>query len=137
MGTLKQKKLAKRIGMNLAGEINETAGEMLANVGYSKSMAKAKPKEIINSEGVQEELKALGITVDEADKVVLKIMRESKKEENKLKSAEMIYKRLGANKEADKGGGKTLILVVAGETAERYGLTQNNDTSRYTETSST
>lgn len=127
MGTLRQKKLAKRIAQNITGELNETAGQMLANVGYSKSMAKAKPKEIINSEGVQEELKALGITVEEADNVVLKIMRESKKEENKLKSAEMIYKRLGANKEGDKGANKTTIFFMPLEIMNKHGITHSSE----------
>jgi len=112
MGTLRQKKLAKRIAQNLSGEIHETAGEMLANVGYSKSVAKAKPQEIIDSEGVKEELEILGISIAEADEVVRRILHTSQKEENQLKAAEQIYKRLGAYKDTEKGAPQLNVGVI-------------------------
>jgi len=112
MGTLRQKKLAQRLAKNISGEINESAGEMLEKVGYSKSVAEAKPGDIINSEGVKEELGKLGISIDETDNVVRNILLKSKKEENQLRAAEQVYKRLGAYQDTKDGAPQLNVGVI-------------------------
>lgn len=77
MATLRQKKLAVKIIENALTDGGQNAGEMLENVGYKKSVAKHKPKEIIEAKGVQEELKNLGFSVEGAKKVVQEIMYDS------------------------------------------------------------
>lgn len=70
---------------------------MLVKVGYSKNVAEAKPKDILGSEGVQEELKALGFTEDNAKKVVESIMlNEDVDASARLKATDQVFKVHGS-----------------------------------------
>lgn len=93
MATTKQKKLAKEIVKNLSIDKPATAGQMLEKVGYATSVAEHKPAEILESKGVQEELAALGFSIEEADRTIAKLLK-SEKEEIQIKASQEIYKRL-------------------------------------------
>lgn len=97
MPTIRQKKLAQVIVENMNNETSLTAGQMLEKVGYAKNVAEAKPGEIINSKGVQEELVILGFTEDKAKSVVAEILENKEAEPNaRLKAADMIFKVKGS-----------------------------------------
>lgn len=95
MPTVRQRKLAKKIVETLDSDENPTLGSLVESVGYDETTAKSKPGEIIDSVGVQEALKDLGFTIESADQVVKDILFKGKKEESKLKAADLMYKRLG------------------------------------------
>ena len=96
MGTVKQKRLARVIVENAGVDAPLQKGEMLAKVGYSKTVAKTKPEEIIQSEGVQEELDLLGFTETNAMNVVQEIMNnEDAQDHNRLKATELVFKVKG------------------------------------------
>ena len=97
MATLKQRKLAQAIVANALKPKPETAGALLEKVGYSVSTSEAKPGEIINSPGVQEELSILGFTEDNAKAVTAEIMlNKAAPEAARLKAAEMTFKVHGS-----------------------------------------
>ena len=130
MGTIRQKRVAKLIVEASAMDNPPTAGAMLESVRYGK--ISKQPSRILESKGVKEELEKLGFTVAGADKVVEKILYKGKKEETKLKAADIVYKRLGAYEDTKQGASKTLIVQISGETAQRYALTPQpgNDSTR-------
>lgn len=97
MPTIKQKRLAKVIVQNAASNKPKTAGEMLVEVGYSKSMSTAKPKDVLESVGVQEALEELGFTEENAMRVVGQIMLDDKKDANsRLKATDQVFKVKGS-----------------------------------------
>lgn len=91
MATTKQKKVAELIVENLKIDKPLTSGQMLEKVGYSKGIAES-PSRVIESEGVQEELKILGFDPEEAKKVVAEILTGGENDTVKLKAADMIFK---------------------------------------------
>ncbi len=108
-GTVKQQKLAKALIENLQSDAPITAGQMLENVGYAKSVAEAKPTEIIESEGVKTELEILGFSEDKAKHVVASIMNSDEEEsKDRLKAAEKVFKVFGSFKE----GAPTTIQTI-------------------------
>lgn len=119
MATLLQKKLAQEIVKDVKRGKLRNKKELVVSSGYSEISAKSSAHLILESDGVKEELENLGFTVEGADGVVKEILYKGKREENRLKAAGMVYERLGAN--VDKGGNKTLIVFVSGESAKRYG----------------
>ena len=133
MATVRQKLLAGEIIKNVKTGGKKNKGQLVESVGYSSASALKKAGEILESPGVIEELEKLGFTTEGADAVVKNILFKGKREENKLKAADMVYKRLGAYEDTKQGAGKTLVLVVSGETAQRYGNLPN----RQSEESST
>lgn len=97
MATIRQKKLAKAIVENLENPEPKTKGELLESVGYSPDTAKAKPGEIIEQKGVQEELIRLGFTEDNAKSVVAEILNNPSVDPNsRLKAADMTFKVHGS-----------------------------------------
>jgi hypothetical protein len=95
MATLKQKRLAKAIVENSQSKEPKTAGQLLELAGYDKTTAEATPGRIIDQQGVQEELAKAGFTLEAADGVVSTLLQKAKKEETKIKAADLMYKRLG------------------------------------------
>jgi hypothetical protein len=95
MATVKQKRVAKLIIENAALDKPLNAGEIVEKSRYSKSMV-IKPSVVINSEGVQEELKALGFTEENAMNVVTEIMLNGDVEPNaRLKATDQVFKVRG------------------------------------------
>jgi hypothetical protein len=94
VGTIRQKKVAKKLVEALKSNEQVTKGALLESAGFAPTSAET-PARVLNSPGVQEELVALGFSVEEADKTVATILRTGK-ERNRLTAADMIYDRLGA-----------------------------------------
>lgn len=96
MSTLRQKKLAKKIIENASSSTKMTAGEMLENVGYTTSVAKHKPSEIIESVGVQKELVKYGFNEDSAKNLVVNLMNKEYAEDAvRLNAAKEVFKVFG------------------------------------------
>ena len=96
MGTILQKRLAKAIVENAVAEKPLNKKQLLVNSGYSPLSASQSQTFIMDQKGLHEELDRLGFSIDAADIVVKTILKSSRKDENKLKAAQEIYKRLGA-----------------------------------------
>ena len=94
MATLKQKIVARKIAENMKNGTSESAGTILEKVGYKPGIVK-NPKMIMESEGVQQELKAI-LSIEETDNVVRSIMLASEKDSDRIKASDLIYKRTGA-----------------------------------------
>lgn len=132
MPTTKQKKLAEVIVENATLDKPLNKGEMLVKVGYARNTAEAKPNDILESEGVQQALEELGFTEENAKKVVSEIMLNEKVDPtSRLRATDQVFKVKGSYA-GDKGGNKTLIVMISGESAKRYDV----PTTRITEESS-
>lgn len=91
-GTIKQKRVARRLIKAVQSNESITAGELVAEVGYSQEM-QDNPGRVLNSPGVQDELNKMGFTEEKAREVVGRILAdESIKPEPRLKAAEMVFK---------------------------------------------
>ena len=91
MATQKQKKVAQILVNNLSIDKPLNGGEVLEKVGYSKNLVK-QPGRVIQSVGVQEELKNLGFDSDNAKRVVAEILnKENAQDKDRLKAADMIF----------------------------------------------
>lgn len=120
MPTLRQKKVAKKIVENLQSSEQISAGELLKNEGYGKSLQNH-PKRVLESEGVQEELReTYGFDPERAKKVVGQILEEGENDNVKLKAAEMIFKVHGifaaekhVNVNIDQGVDSKLDALIA------------------------
>ena len=95
MPTLRQKKLADALIANSQASKPLNAGELLENVGYSKSIAE-QPKRVIEAPGVQEELAKRGFNPETAREVVGEILIAGENDNAKLKAADMIFKVHGS-----------------------------------------
>lgn len=112
MANLLQKKLARELIKDMQpGVVPREAKVLLQQVGYSRSIATDQPGRTIEGIGVQQELKKLGFSVDEADSRVGFLLNNAEEEPTSLKAADMIYKRLGAYA-PDKHETKTLNVNV-------------------------
>ena len=111
MATQKQKKVARLIVENTVIDKPLNGGQMLAKVGYSKSMQTAKVNDVLDSQGVRDELEILGFTTSNAKKVVSEIMLNEKVDPNaRLKATDQVFK---VNKEySDAPLGNTFIQPV-------------------------
>lgn len=89
----RQRRVARKLIDNSILDKPLTGGEIVEASGYGVSMSK-NPQVILESDGVKDALEEYGFSVDNADKVVAKILHEGK-DENKLKASDQIYKRLG------------------------------------------
>lgn len=97
MGTRLQKKLAKAIVEDAKNDHPSTGQQLLEKVGYSKTVARSKPGEILERKGVKEELNILGFNESDADNVVSTIMLDDEeKAQQRLNAADLVYKRLGS-----------------------------------------
>lgn len=95
MGTILQKRLAKAIVENAVAEKPLNKGELLVKAGYSPVSAEATPGRFLSQKGLNEELDALGFSLEAADLVVKTVLKTARKDENKIRAAQEIYKRLG------------------------------------------
>ena len=93
MATLKQQKVARRLLDNLTGRLDETAQRMLENVGYGQGVAKY-PGRVLQSKGVQEELKKLGFNIEDAKKAVTVVLNKGDYKE-RIMAAREIFKVMG------------------------------------------
>jgi hypothetical protein len=91
----RQKMLAREIKNTVENNIPTTGGKIVEKCGYGIGYIKA-PKRAIETKGVKKELQILGFSETEADTTVGRILLKGKRDENKLKAADMIYKRMGS-----------------------------------------
>ena len=95
MAREKQKKVARLLIANATLDKPLNGGEILANSGYSESM-QTNPKVVLESAGVQEELKVLGFDALSAKKVVQEIMLDSNVDPMaRLKATDQVFKVTG------------------------------------------
>lgn len=121
MATDLQRDLAEAIVKNAklprAKRMNK--GELVKSVGYSAKTADVKSTAIINSKGVKQSLADFGLTEELITTALVEdIKGKPLKRERELSLGAEI---LGMKKQQE-GGGRTLVLVISGETATRYGL---------------
>ena len=94
--TTRQKKLAEVIVENAKLDKPLNNKEMLSKVGYSEGMARSRSKEVIESEGVKQELEILGFTLEAAQSVVSEIMNNGDaKDGDRLKATDQVFKVRG------------------------------------------
>lgn len=97
MSTTKQKRVAKLIIENSKLDKPLNGGQMLEKVGYAKSMTTAKVSDVLESEGVKEELNKLGFSEEGAKKVVESILYDEEVDANaRLKAADQVFKVHGS-----------------------------------------
>lgn len=95
MATVKQKRVARKIVAAVQADEPITGAELVASVGYGPDMQR-KPGEVLESQGVQEELAILGFTEQKAKEVVAVILGDATQEPNsRLKAADMVFKTFG------------------------------------------
>ncbi len=92
MATIRQKRLARATIENIQATEPLNKQQLVASVGYSEIVAYKKATEILESKGVQEELKKLGFDPDSAREVVAEILLAGENDTVKLKAADMIFK---------------------------------------------
>lgn len=96
MATVKQKRIAKLLIENETLDKPLNGGQMLAKVGYAKSMHKAKVNDVLESEGVRDALAEYGFNEDNAKKVVTDILMDEERDANaRLKASDMVFKVFG------------------------------------------
>lgn len=126
MATQLQEDLAEAIIKNraLPRYKRKTKGQLLRDVGYGGNVSKKKPGEIIEQKGVQEAIEERttkkGLTKEFiTDALVEDIEGKPKRRVRELELGAAI---LGMTDHEKEKVNKTLILVVTGETASRYGV---------------
>ena len=107
MSTELQKNLAQEIIKNAKRKKPLNKQTMLEKVGYSELTAQAKASDIIEGNGVQEELNNLGFSSEGAKKVVAEILyKQTAKDNDRLKAADMVFDVHG-----DKAPEKHLVIT--------------------------
>lgn len=95
MATLRQKKVVKALIENITSKEHKSAGQVLKSVGYGTGLQN-QPRRVLQSEGVQEELKILGFDPESAKNVVASILKNGEDDGHRLKAADMIFKVHGS-----------------------------------------
>lgn len=99
-------------------------GEMVKSVGYSAETASVKATKIIESKGVQKALTALteraGLTKELIQNALVDDIEAKPK--RRVRELELGAAILGMTEHEKKGGDKTLIVIVAGQSAERFAV---------------
>jgi len=94
--TIRQTDVAEEIVKIAKNESDlKTAKEVLVKCRYGKGLQK-QPNRVFQSKGVKEALAIKGFSEQDADRTVGHILLKGKREENKLKAADIIYKRIGS-----------------------------------------
>jgi hypothetical protein len=97
MSTILQKRLAKKVVENAKSKKPLNRKQMLISVGYEPSTASVRAKDILESDGVQEELALLGFTEEGAKAVVKKLMYDNRvAPADRLKASDQVFKVTGA-----------------------------------------
>ncbi|MEK9208102.1 MAG: hypothetical protein AAB922_06450 [Patescibacteria group bacterium] len=97
MSTLLQKELAQNIVKNAKSPKRKNKKDLLVSTGYAISTAESEARLILESKGVQGELKALGFDEDSAKQVVGEILLDDSVEpQHRIKAASEIFKVSGS-----------------------------------------
>lgn len=126
MSTQLQEDLADAIIKNkmLPRYKRKNKGELVKSVGYSAKVADRKSTDILNQKGVlkalEEKMEKAGLTKELIENALVDDIRAKPK--RRARELELGADILGMT-EHDKGAGnKTLIVVIAGESANRYAI---------------
>lgn len=92
MPTIRQKRAAKLIVENLQADKPLNKQEIVVSSGYSKITADRHSKTILDSKGVNEELKNYGFDSNKAKEIVGEILVAGESDIVKLKAADTIFK---------------------------------------------
>lgn len=96
MATLLQKNLAQNIVKAARSKKKVLKRDLLVSAGYGLTTAEATPSRIIEQKGVQQELKSLGFSEENAKRVVREILDDKYSEDkDRLKAAELVFKVFG------------------------------------------
>lgn len=96
MAREKQKKAARLIIENARLDKPLNSGQIVASSGYGKSMQK-NPGIVLNSDGVQQELKVLGFDANSAKQVVKELMLDPNVDPSaRLKATDQVFKVTGS-----------------------------------------
>ena len=95
MSTIRQKLVARELKNAIENNIPITGGRVAEKCGYGKD-AILNPRRVLERRGVKKELAILGFSEFEADTTVGQILLKGKKDESKLRAADIIYKRVGS-----------------------------------------
>ena len=92
MPTQRQKRVAKLLIENATLDKPLNGGEIVESGRYSHSMV-IKPSVVLESQGVKEALNDYGFTIDNAKKVVARILLDDETEPNaRLKASDQVFK---------------------------------------------
>ncbi len=121
MATALQEDLAEAIVKNksLPRYKRKNKQELVVSVGYSAKVANKKATAIIEAKGVQDSLSKTGLTKELITEAL--VFDIENKPKRRIKELELGAEILGM-KEHERGGDRTLIINITGETASRYGL---------------
>lgn len=101
LSTIRRKQVAKKIAEKILKGEHTTASKLLQDVGYSKTTAEHKQKEILSSPEVQAELEKVGFTEMKAMQVLSSIMNsnivyEMVTPDNQIRAAQEVFKVMGS-----------------------------------------
>lgn len=98
--------------------------ELLVTAGYDETTALATPGRVIEQKGVQEAIKEIateqGLTEDFIKRALIDDIEG--KPRRRARELELGASILGMTEHDKKGGDKTLIVIIAGQSANRYGV---------------
>jgi len=122
MPTLKQQLAIAKLVENRGTSI----GQAMRDAGYTPATAK-NPQNLTNSIGFKEALEEYGLT----EELITRALVDDIKSKPKKRFYELSLGAdiLGMKKQSDTGGNKTLVVVVTGQTVQRYGITIPQDPS--------
>lgn len=119
MATIQQKKAAKITLEVLRNPIKTTKGEILRAADYSVKRS-LQPSTVFNSKGFKEELASYGLTQE--------FITTSLVDDINAKPAKRFFELnlgaeiLGMKQHDTNNGNKTLVVIIAGESAQRYAV---------------
>lgn len=122
MSTDLQEDLAEAIVKNksLPKHKRKNKKELLVSIGYAATTAEKEAKVIIESKGVQDSLSHRGLDKELiTSALVYDIENKPKRRERELRLGAEI---LGLNEHSKDSGNKTLVVIIAGESAQRYAV---------------
>ena len=94
--TPKQRKLAQLIAEDAKNGKTASIIDVATRAGYEYNTAQSKGTMLLEADGTVQALADVGISRQVIDSTVTNIMHTSQKDENRLRAADMLYKRIGA-----------------------------------------
>ena len=111
--------MAKIENQKLPRDKRKNKKELLVSVGYATKTAEKQPSRELESKGVKDAIRAMGLTEELITDALVNDIKEKAK--NRLGEMRLGAEILGMNDNENKGG-KILIINVSGETSKRNTL---------------
>lgn len=131
MATDLQRDLAKAVINNRLKprDKRKNKRDLTVSVGYSLETAESKAGLVIAQKGVQDAIKEIaaeqGLTEDFIKRALLDDIE--KKPQKRVEELKLGASILGMTEHEKKGTDKTLVVIIAGESAQRYGISTAGD----------